>query len=217
MSAALKYTDRDVRENRELTAAAYRYVETYQGEFQFLVDCKMRVASNEELTVGLVRGILNCMRVDPRVTGLPVPLPVGEGTVTQIRSKRKYKIKCDRTDFHDPHDGDEDTYNCYGIFELNRQPFRRDVTLKTGLDYVAAKSPTALMHKMPYEAQQESWCIWYPFPHEPGFYMPPDFFTRPLCTFPRVIKNPILLTYDGYTEFQNDEETSRLRCERCFN
>ena len=58
MNAApdIKYTDRDVRENSDLVGAAYAYVENYQGEFQYLIDCKMRVASGETLTTGLVGG-----------------------------------------------------------------------------------------------------------------------------------------------------------------
>ena len=213
MGEALRYTDRDVRENRELTAQAYRYVENYQGEFQYLVDCKMRVASGEDLTVGLVRGILNCMRVDPRVTGLPDPIPPAEATVTHIRVRTK---TCERTDFHPDH-RDEGYYWCAGVWKINREQFQRPVSLKPFLGYVAAKSPQALMHKLPERGQQDSWCVWYPHPHAPGFWKEPDLFTRPLCVFPRVLKNPILLTHEGYREFQNDEETCRLRCERCFD
>jgi hypothetical protein len=75
MSADRKYTDRDVRENPDFYVTVIDYLEHYEGEFDFLVDCKMRVAMDRELTVGMVRGILNCMRHDPRVTNLPEPLP----------------------------------------------------------------------------------------------------------------------------------------------
>lgn len=68
-----RYEDRHVRGDRSLVDAAEEYVQGYVGEFLFLLDCRDRLATGQRLTVGQVRGVLNCMRSDPRVGALPVP------------------------------------------------------------------------------------------------------------------------------------------------
>jgi hypothetical protein len=67
------YTDRDVRDNPGYREAVEDYLSDYTGEFGFLIDMKMRAANGVDLTTGMVRGVLNCMRHDPRVKHLPTP------------------------------------------------------------------------------------------------------------------------------------------------
>jgi hypothetical protein len=67
-----RYSDEDVRRNPGVAfAAAERYLEGYTGEFDFLLGMQMRVSEGLDLTTGMVRGVLNCMRNDPRCGALP--------------------------------------------------------------------------------------------------------------------------------------------------
>lgn len=71
----LRYTDRDVREDGSLVDLAQDYLRRYTGEFAFLVDLQEAlVTRGRPLTVANVRGVLNCMRNDPRVC-LTLPSP----------------------------------------------------------------------------------------------------------------------------------------------
>lgn len=72
-----KYTDADVRRNRDaLTALAVRYLQQYVGDFTPLLEAKQKVNSYSDLPVPMVRLVLNCMRVDPTVQNLPTPVSV---------------------------------------------------------------------------------------------------------------------------------------------
>jgi hypothetical protein len=72
----VKYTDRDVRENPDLREKAYCYAFYYEGDFEFMVAAKELAKISEELPVAVTRGVLNCMRADPRVAAtLPAPQP----------------------------------------------------------------------------------------------------------------------------------------------
>lgn len=71
----LRYTDRDVREDASLLPLAEDYLRGYTGDFAFLVDLRQALVSHgRPLTVANVRGVLNCMRNDPRVC-LALPSP----------------------------------------------------------------------------------------------------------------------------------------------
>jgi hypothetical protein len=92
-SASHKYTDRDVRENElEMRHFVESYLERYHGEFEFLIDCKMRVAEGYTLSTGMVRGVLNCMRNDPRVKGLPAPAAAARGRRRRDRIARSTRV-----------------------------------------------------------------------------------------------------------------------------
>jgi hypothetical protein len=234
MSADLKYTDRDVRENDELTEAAYEYIEQYTGEFAFIIDCKMRVASGESLTVGMVRGILNCMRVDPRVRNMPTPLPPDETVVAferpprrQFRQLPRYQRKaCDIEKYHGPHGGagDSEYHFCHGKYAINRggYSYRRDAYLHDDILYVAGKSPTTLLHKtmVPHwtrDPKQPSAAYeWFPEQHGWGWAFRPKLRVFPYCKTPQNLVQPILLTEENMTIMQSDEELWRPRCHRCF-
>lgn len=77
MSAGLarKYTDRDVREHPELVLAAEAFLRSYTGDFEFLVQLQREIVTyGLPLTLGAVRGTLNCMRVYPSLMmNLPEP------------------------------------------------------------------------------------------------------------------------------------------------
>ena len=56
----VKFVDEDV--TSELHRAGLEYLETYTGDFNYLVNLKTRNPAN--LSVGQVRGILNCIRAE---------------------------------------------------------------------------------------------------------------------------------------------------------
>jgi hypothetical protein len=234
--ADLRYSDRDVRDNPDLRARVVEYLQEYTGEFSFLIDCKRRVDNGHELTVGMVRGCLNCMRSDPRVVGLPTPQPVeenvidlqdhrGSGRPSRGRS-RPSRVPCTITAFHNSH-SDELTQYCAGIYEINRdygyQGLTTPVKIKPDVLYVAAKSPTALVHLVSQTGHHmmgnkgENRMIWYPLMHEFGWSKKPDQIIVPVCGMPRSLRNPLLLTQDWFDEMQSDEELCRARCGRCFD
>jgi len=61
-----KYTDRDIRDNPKLISLAEGYLLDYTGEFDYLLGCRELVEGGERLPIPLARGVLNCMRLDPK-------------------------------------------------------------------------------------------------------------------------------------------------------
>lgn len=240
MSADIKYTDRDVRENDNLVEAAYEFLEAYTGEFEFLIDCKMRVAQGTELSVGMVRGVLNCMRADPRVRNMPAPLPPDE-TVVEFKPrprqqrKRKERIPCDIEGYHTHTFDDWQTYEyCEGKYAINRDINLR-IPLHVKVPFMAAQSPSAVLHLVAdakVHVGAEHFMRWDAYPHEYGYnfrsarswYMEErygfvemvEMVVVPACNMPRNIKNPILLSEEQMHQMQSDEELCRIKCIRCF-
>lgn len=69
-----KYTDTDVKSDPFLLAAAVKYALSYRGDFDFMVAAADVAHLRGTLPVAIARGVLNCMRADPRVAdNLPVP------------------------------------------------------------------------------------------------------------------------------------------------
>jgi len=68
-----KFTDGHVRKSEGLRETAYRYVDQYDGTFQFLVTAREAYKANGCLTVQTVRGVLNCMLADASVLNMPQP------------------------------------------------------------------------------------------------------------------------------------------------
>jgi len=89
-----RYDDRHVREDSSLADVAEDYVQRYEGDFLFLRDCRERLAVGTRLSVAQVRGVLNCMRGDPRVGNLPVPARMVDvvGEVVDIRTRRRKTV-----------------------------------------------------------------------------------------------------------------------------
>lgn len=216
MSAQVKYTDRDVREDAHLTALAEEYLEEYSGEFEFLIDCKMRLASGMDLTVGMIRGVLNCMRVDPRLKiQLPDPRPIDSKVVDLFppRTKKTKRLECPLKEagifhLHKRHDYNGNYLYCDGLFRINRSDFQIDATLKSDL-YVVSKSG-AFIHK-----PTSAWFMWRVFVHKEGYYAN-DFYVRTECNYPRVIKNPLLFKTEQTNKVIEDADGDRMLCPRCF-
>lgn len=216
--AELKYTDRDVREDRSLIEHVEAYLDGYSGEFEYLIDMKMRHASGLPLTVGMVRGVLNCMRHDPRVRDLPAPKPQEPGTVTSLTEVRKerderparrsrYRGSKPCADaraggLHDRHDWKsedrQDTYTCEGVFAINRGStdssgyWSGDVAAVTRIKvpYVAARGGK-LIHQV--GDPERSHFVWRGRRHEWGYY---DMYlsVKTKCQYPSFLNDPYLLT-----------------------
>jgi hypothetical protein len=224
-----KYTDRDVRENPDFHLTVIHYLNDYEGEFDFLVDCKMRVAMERELTVGMVRGILNCMRHDPRVTGLPEPRYPTEGKVLQMplpNKKQRSRIKdCDIEEFHGPHgrsiDPDYYVYHyCEGRYPINRSDFDKPAVIK--VPFMMSKFGK-LIHRVSQEPG-DAWFMWRPNAHAWGWRYShegdPDLYVRTLCHYPRIIDNPVLFDSDNLNVAKMMRVGSSAHqheyCKRCF-
>jgi hypothetical protein len=67
----IRYTDRDVRENRVLHTIAEEFAKGYGGEFDPLVRAHNMMEMDGGLTVAMARTVLNCMRHS--VSDLPEP------------------------------------------------------------------------------------------------------------------------------------------------
>lgn len=180
----LRYTDRDVRDNPGVTARVVQYLREYTGEFEFLVDCKARVDNADDLSVGMIRGILNCMRNDPRVIGLPTPKGLSEDeNILEFKPKRTDRawksnkemeklVKCENTDYHGEHGGahykDAEGFDgfkrCEGVHRINRESFQVRANLK--VPYIMPKT-VGLVHKVGDESilpqQRDEWTMvsWY--------------------------------------------------------
>jgi hypothetical protein len=211
MSAApeTKYTERDVRDNPELEELAVEYVEQYSGEFEFLIDMKMRLAQRYALTTPMVKGILNCMRHDPRVSGLPAPLPPEECSVLELRQPRHrrrpkwnwsvdYPEQCSKRESHDGHVWTNKQTElqewCEGIeYRINRTR-ASEYPAVVKVPFVAAQGG-ALVHRV---ANTGHWVRWWPNKHEWGFSeaLDPQLWVNLVCRYPSVLKNPRLIALD---------------------
>lgn len=217
MSAApgIKYTDRDVRENEDLTDEVYRYVRGYTGEFQFLVDAKMALERDQYLPVPVVRGVLNCMRVDPRVAGtLPAPLPPKDAEqVIKLEPERRKRrkpwigddITCEKVDQRIEHGGhgyenDKEAGFCKGWHLINRDPDKMVHVAKLKVPFVMARGGFLVHAVMPIsEAYPEvAWYKWNGERHDWGFYEygngPADLTVKLACKYPSYITRGVLLT-----------------------
>ena len=213
MSESFKYTDQDVRQNPDFYGIVVNYLVDYSGEFQFLIDCKMRIASNMDLTVGMVRGVLNCMRVDPRVKDLPEPMEWPEDVIpidkSYRRPKKRRKIPCTRTDYHSHRYEDWDTYEyCPGKYEYNRTSYQLSATVHP--EYVFVKGKSAATKTVHLVTKAE--VIWYPERNVAGFIKEPELIIHTACRYPYYLRNPKLLTVD----IVKDNQEELYRCGYCM-
>lgn len=225
-----KYTDRDVRENPDFQMIVVDYLQKYQGEFDFLVDMKMRLGAGYDLTVGMIRGVLNCMRHDPRVTGLPEPVMTPkEGKVLQMPPRpemsRKDTRDCDIEGFHGRHGYSNDPdwhvyWPCDGKYPINRNDFEVRAFVK--VPYMMSRSGK-LLHKTSGEPGS-AWFMWRPIFHQWGWRYTqegePDLYVRTACQYPRIIDNPILVPKGKLEEALDERVGSSANqhelCKRCF-
>lgn len=225
-----RYTDRDVRENPLLAELAGQYLEAYQGEFPFLADCKARLAVDGKLSTPLVRGVLNCMRADARVQGMPEPLEqaVDLGAEAKPARTRKHRRapECTREDIHSNHYVEDSRYAyrgvCPGKYELNRENYSRPAVFK-GL-VIGAKA--GKLHRpitereAALQAMQRSWVEWRVNPHEPGFLQDPILSVRPACLKPYIVRVHVSAgTLGKALELLSvplPNKKPRELCKRCF-
>lgn len=204
-----KYTDRDVRENDGLEERVYQYLEGYCGEFQFLVDAKMRLEYDGELPTPIIRGVLNCMRVDVRVTDLPKPLPYQpaevipmertESHARRIRRERNKRKVCTRTDPHPYHGGfGEENDFCDGVYLINRVSYyTMEARVKPEYRYVVARTG-AKIHGV-----TSAVVMWYPNIHKTGWNRSPKLIVKLHCRYPSTLVDPRLMdemTAKGFTD-----------------
>lgn len=217
MSADVRYADEQVRANwDEFYRHAHAYLIDYTGEFPFLIDCRARIQQGVDLTVGMVRGVLNCMRVDPKVTFLPEPeeiqfdadlIPIDRAP--SRRRQRAARVDCAIKVPHQHKNEDwEYLHFCPGIYAINRQNgyYRIPASLKPGVMFVKGKSASSVRVHLATHAEVEYW----PRPHDTGFYRI-ELIVHTTCKAPYYLRQPILMTY------QQVEDTEDLeRCWRCF-
>jgi hypothetical protein len=204
----LKYTERDVRDNPEYVRKAYSYLEQYTGEFPYLIDMKMRLGQGMDLTYAMVKGVLNCMRNDPRVQNLPEPKQDFEADVIPmperygVRLKATPLLECENWNIHRPH-SDEGYARCPGVRRTDEYSYRRPArVVNDDLAYVTAKSPSAyLVHRVT-KVEVE----WFPSPYEYGWNRDPQVIIHTNCRHPYYLRDGLLITQADVE--RNQEEWS---------
>lgn len=239
MGAELKYTDRDVRENEDFQVMVYKYLDKYDGEFEFLVSCKQRAALGMSLTVGMMRGVLNCMRTDPRLPfEMPDPMPQVEAEVIQMfpkQPKRKKKgkkskrpepwdcplMKAGIFHHHNQQTGWRPDGNymkhCSGLYRINRETNDQKARIHEDVLYVAGKSPASiLLHKPAW-----AYTRWRPPAHKYGWssdehwWRSSDFelIVKLGCKHPSWLTKPILLRQSDVDEYHAAVDEGRINKE----
>lgn len=201
-----KFTDRDVRDYPALADLAREFVIEYTGDFSFLRDMKLTV---DMMTVGMVRGVLNCMRNDPRASIKLIeimkqprpdqPAANGDGdfsedeTVVPFRRRRRSVKRtndlCEETSSHYAHwSGGEFNNFCPGIpWPINRE--RTSLPAKVKRKYAIAKSGT-LIHLV---AKEGSMCSWYPADAHGYWYRHTELYVKLVCRYPSSLRDPVLV------------------------
>lgn len=218
MSADTKYNDSQVRANwDEFYRAAHAYLVDYKGEFEFLISCKMRIASDIPLTIGMVRGVLNCMRVDARVVNLPEPveeafdadvIPMREPRYVRPAKPKRHECMLTEPHTHTLKDW-EYLYYCEGIHAINRAEILTYTPAKIKPQYIFCKGKSVATVRVHLcgEAEYEHEAMGR---HEPG-YRRHTLIVQTACGAPYHLKDPLLLTVDMVAETDGLE-----RCPRCF-
>lgn len=236
-----RYNDRDVRDNPDLHAVAVRYLEQYTGEFDFLVDMRIRALDEDYgLTVGMVRGVLNCMRNDPRVRDLPEPGPqdteeasnvvsiTGRGHWVQrgkaVTPASKERPPCPQAGtehyihrYPDP-DDPSSSWHCLGWHALTRRS--TDTEARFHADYLRGANSNVI-----HRSSHTGWVTWWPHRHHEEGQATPDWWhVKPTCYTP-ALKQPTLLDaagvraaepYDRPSSTQGGRYTEVTLCSRCF-
>lgn len=93
MMPGYRYTDAQVRADPDLfVTLALAYLQDYTGEFDLLRSYQVRLQNGHELTVPMIRAVLNCMRFDASVPNMPEPQQ-REARVIDFVSKAERKRK----------------------------------------------------------------------------------------------------------------------------
>lgn len=230
MSALRRYNDRDVRDNPSLRQIAEDYLEQYTGEFEFLVDLKMRAALDYDLTDPMVRGVLNCMRNDPRVVDLPEPGVHEDGAEVVSMRRRKAKRKKEPAAEYEPdvcqYEGQEhDSHwypsnrggqaHCRGWHALNRG--RVSTRARFHADYLRGEKSNVI-----HRSSHEGTVGWRPEDvHAEGASEALYRWVKPSC-YVRELMNPDLLDAQGVKDAEPHHKPPGNRyeqmslCQRCF-
>lgn len=220
MSAIRKYTDRDVRENPNFIDMAEEYLKQYQGEFEFLIDCKMRLAQGTELSTGMIRGVLNCMRVDPRVKSqLPEPMPEFDADVIPIYENNDWP---QRREFQPKQPVVYKYIEPMPKRNDGNYSYRLPATVHPEYIFVKGKSISTKTIHLVTGAEYE----WYPntYGNQIGWTREPTLIVHTNCTFPYYLRDPKLLTATEVADWNEDflgdtlnEHLMWLDCRYCFD
>lgn len=232
-----KYTDRDVRGDESLRDLAEDYVQRYTGDFEPLVDAQEALAKGEELTVAMVRKVLNSMRHD-RNWYSKMPVPKRGAEVIPMRPPRASKVpdtipkQCAEEKGHYRHPWEKTPkpggpewryywkYECSGVpWEITRKEFRSMAKVKYPL---AVSKSGRLIHSIDPDGRHNT--VWFGPLHAWGWKSDEHHWltadaelnVKLRCKHPSWIRNPILLRpeqVDIYLEAQ--QAIGRTGIERC--
>lgn len=230
--ANFKFTDDDVRRHPGYHDVVLSYLDQYHGSFTFLLDVKRRVENGLDLTTGHVRGVLNCMRIDPRVQipevdDLPKPKKRKKGKKSKRRKLaavvpiRPEKPECELEGTeHDRHylvDDSGTRWPCWGWHSINREiSFTRRARFHA--PYIRGRSSN-LIHRSTHEGTITWWTSGVR--HSWGMASADWWHVKAVC--PVTLKQPSLLDAQGVEEAEPYEQPSSTRahteitlCQKCF-
>lgn len=217
------YTDRDVRSDlAKFRSIATKYVQGYTGAFEPLVDAQDAVKEGLELTLPMVRKVLNCMRHDFAVAAsLPRVVPMTKKsnvvdifTSSRSRPRDREIRQCDSKSGHYRHnwwdEEDEDLrYFCEGVeFEINRWNYSRPATVKAEF---ALAGGGALVHRTTGKGK----VFWVPEEHDWGF-VNQIMSVKVVCKYPSWLKNPRLYKEEPVDLYDVKSPKPFSRCKHCF-
>lgn len=223
-----RYADRDVRDYPILRDYAGEYLEVYTGDFQYLTEMRARWLLGGNLTDAMVRGVLNCMAGDPRVTlpELPEKVESAYGNVVafptpNLESNRRRIKEYDCPLFvngiyhshkrmtHQPDSQGRIMRYCSGLYRINRNMF--SVKAKIKMPYVVARAGSVI-HKV-----GDAECIWYPKYHELGYRTLPSLVVWGLCPTQGLREPRLIDTLENVPDWRSKHQGDFLpRCKRCF-
>jgi hypothetical protein len=180
----MKYTDRDVREDSQLTDLAIAYIANYTGEFEPLVDAKELFEEEGSLPIAVIRKVLNCMRHDAQVAR-NLPRPRYGSNVVEMRPTRRTRVEY----------------------------YEKRLPVRVKVEYAASRSGKLIhdvdpeghhvgvwhgpLHDWGFRSQGEGGWI---------YKTDADLFVKLRCRFPSVLRNPILIKEDSLPKFMQIED-----------
>lgn len=224
-----KYTDRDVRNHPDLGEVVTEYLEAYTGEFEFLIDMRIRALGGHGLTTGMVRGVLNCMRNDPRVRDLPEPIATDDENVISMYRKGRRRREPE-SEFIQETCPDMGTEHNIHWFPLQTRAGKQHClgwhAITREISYTRARfhsnylrgTSSNLIHRSTHEGS----LTWFPPFHAYGPAGIVFWYVKPVCPL-AALKNPSLLDVDGvrsaeaYTAPTVSTKYKEITlCTRCF-
>lgn len=221
MSTERKFTDRDIRDGGPiLHQQAVAYLQNYTGEFDLLIDCKMRVSQGMELTVGMVRGVLNCMRNDPRVKNLPKPKDWSADHEAEVIQIRPLTDRC-------PDEGTEHNSHWYPSKQGGQRHCNGWHSINRSITYTRARfhapylrgRASNLIHRSTHVGE----VVWFPRGyHKFGQAEPAKYWVGTMCPIQNLNEPSLLDAADVRASEPYKAPTSSMKykevtlCARCF-